>query len=113
MSSSYLKSCVFVQDLIHTKEKSYKLRLLRDSDKICSSSEKLTFLHKSRKKCGMQDAPSLSYMKLLVMCGFFTLQSTHQAFAGSDFVTSLPSLPFLGDTSDISTGFASVRKFSL
>ncbi|KAL8498772.1 hypothetical protein ACS0TY_021918 [Phlomoides rotata] len=95
------------KELMRTKKKCYNFKLLPDASKICSSPGKLTFLHKSRKKCGIEDAPSLSYLKLLAMCGFFTLQSTHQAFAGSDIVTSLPSLSFLGDTSDISTGFAS------
>lgn len=109
--------CVFAQECKATKEKCCSFRLLPHTSKICSSAGKFTFLHKPRKKCTMsldyrvQDSPSSSYLKLLLTSGFFTFLTTQQALAGSDAATSLQSI--LGDAGDISTGFASVRKFSL
>ncbi|XP_051129258.1 protein PAM71, chloroplastic isoform X5 [Andrographis paniculata] len=51
--------------------------------------------------------PLMDYLKLFVICGFFTLQSSEQAIAGSDLARNMQSLSFLGDLGDISTGFAS------
>ncbi|KAI3454214.1 hypothetical protein Pfo_010877 [Paulownia fortunei] len=101
------------KELMATKDKCYNFTLLPHTSKICSSPGKLTLMNKPRKKCAtlldyqVQNAPSLSYLKLLLMCGFFTLQTTQQALAGSDVASSLQSFSFLGDLGDISTGFAS------
>ena len=54
-----------------------------------------------------------SHLKLMMLCGFFTLQGAQQAVASSDIASQLSSISFLGDTGDISTGFASVREISL
>ncbi|KAL3499278.1 hypothetical protein ACH5RR_038371 [Cinchona calisaya] len=48
-----------------------------------------------------------SHLKLMMLCGFFTLQGAQQAVAGSDIASQLSSIPFLGDSGDISKGFAS------
>ncbi|EPS59907.1 hypothetical protein M569_14900, partial [Genlisea aurea] len=47
------------------------------------------------------------HLKLLLLCGFFTLQTTQQATAGVDVASNLQAFSFLGDLGDISTGFAS------
>ncbi|XP_027181270.1 GDT1-like protein 1, chloroplastic [Coffea eugenioides] len=47
------------------------------------------------------------HLKLMMLCGFFTLQGAQQAVASSDIASQLSSISFLGDTGDISTGFAS------
>ena len=52
-------------------------------------------------------------MKFLLVFGFLTLQGSQPALAVSDIASGLPSIPYLGDLGDISTGFASVRKISL
>ncbi|KAL3646045.1 Protein pam71, chloroplastic [Castilleja foliolosa] len=80
-----------------TEEKCYNRTLLPRASKIRSSPKKPMLLPDEPTKKRDQ---SLSYLKLMAMCGFFTLQSTQQALAGSDF-------SFLGDLDDISTGFAS------
>lgn len=119
LSCSYLKCYVFAQELVTTKEKCYNSTLLPNASKTCSSPQELLFLNKPWKKSAtsldyrVQNAPSISYLKLLLMSGIFTLQPTQQAFAGSDIASSLQSFSFLGGLGDISTGFASVRKFSL
>ncbi|XP_042066710.1 GDT1-like protein 1, chloroplastic [Salvia splendens] len=85
------------------------------TSKICSSPAKFTFQlqHKPRKKCDtlldheVGDAPSLSFTKILLSCGFFTFLTAQQALAGPDVASNLQSLPFLGDAGDLSTGFAS------
>ena len=47
----------------------------------------------------------------MLLSGFFILQDSQHALAGSDDVaTGLQSVPLLGDLGDISTGFASVSK---
>uniref|UniRef100_A0A9I9CME5 GDT1 family protein n=1 Tax=Cucumis melo TaxID=3656 RepID=A0A9I9CME5_CUCME len=51
---------------------------------------------------------SSSFLKLMLLSGFFILQDSQHALAGSDDVaTGLQSVPLLGDLGDISTGFAS------
>ncbi|GFP83322.1 gdt1-like protein 1 chloroplastic [Phtheirospermum japonicum] len=80
-----------------TKEKCYNHALLPHTSKIRSSPQKCTSLSDEPTK---KRDPSLSYLKLMAMCGFFTLQTTQQALAGLDF-------SFLGDLDDITTGFAS------
>ena len=55
-------------------------------------------------------AVSSSVMKFMLLSGFFILQNSQQALAGSDVATGLQSVPLLGDLGDISTGFASVSK---
>ena len=98
-----------------------ELRRTKEKRKICSSPAKFTFQrqHKPRKKCDtlldheVGDAPSLSFTKILLSSGLFTFLTAQQALAGPDVASSLQSLPFLGDAGDLSTGFASVRKFSL
>ncbi|XP_023522191.1 protein PAM71, chloroplastic-like isoform X2 [Cucurbita pepo subsp. pepo] len=52
-------------------------------------------------------AVSSSVMKFMLLSGFFILQNSQQALAGSDVATGLQSVPLLGDLGDISTGFAS------
>jgi len=52
-------------------------------------------------------------LKFAFLFGSLTLQETEQALAASDFVNQFQSTSFFGDLSDISTGFASVRKISL
>ncbi|XP_042059953.1 GDT1-like protein 1, chloroplastic [Salvia splendens] len=98
------------KELRRTKEKRCNF-----TSKICSSPAKFTFQlqHKPRKKCDslldheVEDAPSLSFTKILLSCGFFTFLTAQQALAGPDVASSLQSLPFLGDAGDLSTGFAS------
>lgn len=46
----------------------------------------------------------------MLLSGFFILQDSQHALAGSDVATGLQSVPLLGDLGDISTGFASVSK---
>ncbi|KAE8055428.1 hypothetical protein FH972_012268 [Carpinus fangiana] len=46
-------------------------------------------------------------MKFLLVFGFLTLQGSQPALAVSDIASGLPSIPYLGDLGDISTGFAS------
>lgn len=112
-------SMFIAQDFETTKEKCYNFRPLPHTSTICSSPAKFTFQHKPRKKCAtlfdnrVEDAPSFSFLKILLTSGFFTFLTTQQALAGSDIASSLQSFPFLGDAGDLSTGFASVRKFSL
>ncbi|KAK9276834.1 hypothetical protein L1049_006371 [Liquidambar formosana] len=48
-----------------------------------------------------------SLLKFMLLFGLLTLEGSQQAVAGSDFASGLPSIPYLGDLSDISTGFAS------
>ncbi|XP_011654710.1 protein PAM71, chloroplastic isoform X2 [Cucumis sativus] len=43
----------------------------------------------------------------MLLSGFFILQDSQHALAGSDVATGLQSVPLLGDLGDISTGFAS------
>ncbi|XP_057776490.1 GDT1-like protein 1, chloroplastic [Salvia miltiorrhiza] len=87
------------------KEKCYSF-----SSKICTSPGKFTFQHKPRKKHGTllnhgdEDAPSFSFLKILLTSGFFTFLTTQQALAASDVASTFP---FLGDAGDLSTGFAS------
>ncbi|XP_038875218.1 GDT1-like protein 1, chloroplastic [Benincasa hispida] len=50
---------------------------------------------------------SSSFLKFMLLSGFFILQDSQQALAGSDVATGLQSVPPLGDLGDISTGFAS------
>ncbi|XP_022970055.1 GDT1-like protein 1, chloroplastic isoform X1 [Cucurbita maxima] len=52
-------------------------------------------------------AVSSSVLKFMLLSGFFILQNSQQALAGSDVATGLQSVPLLGDLGDISTGFAS------
>lgn len=99
------------------KEKCYNFD---STSEICSSAGKLRSQHKTRKKRDtlleyrIEDASSYRVWKTLVTCGFFTFLTCEQALAGSDVGSSLQqSFPFLGDAGDLSTGFASVRKFSL
>lgn len=85
----------------------------------CSASDNSTSTIKSIKEsCIYADAPVLdisfnSYLKFALLCGFFILQGTGQAAAGSDFDSGIQSNSFFGDLSDISTGFTSVRISSL
>lgn len=53
------------------------------------------------------------FWKAVMLCGFLALQGSEPAFAVSDLASGLPSIPFLGNLGDLSTGFASVRKISL
>lgn len=53
---------------------------------------------------------SSSFLKFMLLSGFFLLQDSQQALAGSDIATGLLPVPLLGDLGDISTGFASVSK---
>lgn len=53
------------------------------------------------------------FWKAILLFGFLALQGSEPAFAISDLASGLPSIPFLGDLGDLSTGFASVRKISL
>ncbi|KZV41371.1 hypothetical protein F511_38415 [Dorcoceras hygrometricum] len=66
-------------------------------------------LHASETSFGFRFLENSSFgcLRLLLMCGFFTLQTAEQALAGSDISTSLQPFSFLGDIGDISTGFAS------
>ncbi|KGN50042.1 GDT1-like protein 1, chloroplastic isoform X1 [Cucumis sativus] len=50
---------------------------------------------------------SSSFLKFMLLSGFFILQDSQHALAGSDVATGLQSVPLLGDLGDISTGFAS------
>ncbi|XP_022146057.1 GDT1-like protein 1, chloroplastic isoform X2 [Momordica charantia] len=50
---------------------------------------------------------SSSFLKFVLLSGFFIFQDSQQALAGSDIATGLQSVPLLGDLGDISTGFAS------
>ncbi|KAK4401284.1 protein PAM71, chloroplastic [Sesamum angolense] len=101
------------KELMTTEEKCCNFTLLPHTSEICSSRGKFTLLNKLIEKsvislrCGVLNAPSLNYLRLLMMCGLFTLQSTEQALAGTDTASSLQSFSFLGDLGDISTGFAS------
>ncbi|KAL7112322.1 hypothetical protein ACP275_05G145000 [Erythranthe tilingii] len=110
---SEIPSFASKKELTTTKEKCYNFTLLHRTCKIWSSPGEILWLNNPRKKSatsldyGVQNALSLSYLKVLLLCGFFTLQTTQQAFAGSDVATSLQSFPFLGEFDDISTGFAS------
>lgn len=108
------------QEFKAAKEKRHNIRLSSPhTNEICSSDGKFTFQHKTRKKCAtlsdyrVQDASSFSFWKILLTSGFLTFLTSQQAVAGSDVASSLQSFPFLGDAGDLSTGFASVRKFSL
>lgn len=47
------------------------------------------------------------YMKFVLLVGLFTFEGSQQAFAASDFATSVQPMSFLGDPADLSTGFAS------
>lgn len=49
-------------------------------------------------------------IELLVLCGIILFEDTRAALAASDIASALPSLPFLEDFGDISTGFASVTE---
>ncbi|KAL0297146.1 UNVERIFIED_CONTAM: protein PAM71, chloroplastic [Sesamum radiatum] len=101
------------KELMTTEEKCCNFTLLPHTSEICSSCGKFTLLNKRIEKsvislrCGVLNAPSLNNLRLLMMCGLFTLQSTEQALAGTDTASSLQSFSFLGDLGDISTGFAS------
>ncbi|KAL0327414.1 UNVERIFIED_CONTAM: protein PAM71, chloroplastic [Sesamum angustifolium] len=101
------------KELMTTEEKCCNFTLLPHTSEICSSRGKFTLLNKLIEKsvislhCGVLNAPSLNNLRLLMMCGLFTLQSTEQALAGTDTASSLQSFSFLGDLGDISTGFAS------
>lgn len=54
-----------------------------------------------------------SYLKFFLLFKLLNFEGTQPALAGSDFSSGLQSISFLGDLSNISTGFASVRKISL
>ncbi|KAL0447317.1 UNVERIFIED_CONTAM: protein PAM71, chloroplastic [Sesamum latifolium] len=101
-------------EFMTTEEKCYNFTLLAHTSEICSSRGKFTLLNKLIEKSvislrsGVLNAPSLNYLKLLMMCGLFTLRSTEQALAGTDTASSLQSFSFLGDLGDISTGCQSV-----
>ncbi|XP_021820509.1 protein PAM71, chloroplastic [Prunus avium] len=47
------------------------------------------------------------FWKAILLFGFLALQGSEPAFAISDLASGLPSIPFLGDLGDLSTGFAS------
>ncbi|XP_051129256.1 GDT1-like protein 1, chloroplastic isoform X3 [Andrographis paniculata] len=101
------------KELRITKEKCHKLTSLHLSNEISDSHENFTLLDKKRKNIAKAlnfralQMPLMDYLKLFVICGFFTLQSSEQAIAGSDLARNMQSLSFLGDLGDISTGFAS------
>ncbi|KAF9586906.1 hypothetical protein IFM89_039883 [Coptis chinensis] len=87
---------------------------LNSSSDVEKSHEQLT---PSTAFC-LQDAvtslmSSHTLLKFPMLIGLFTLLDSHQAMAGLEFTSGLPSLPYFGDLGDISTGFASVRKTSL
>lgn len=87
--------------------------------KFLHNNEDCTILEKSasptsrrRKKTtmlGFQDSiiSVQNQLKFMILCGFFTLQGTQQAVAGSDIGHQLQSIASLGELGDISTGFAS------
>ncbi|KAM1025078.1 hypothetical protein TB1_037559 [Malus domestica] len=51
--------------------------------------------------------PFSHFWKAIMLCGFLALQGSEPAFAVSDLASGLPSIPFLGNLGDLSTGFAS------
>ncbi|KAL2525710.1 GDT1-like protein 1 [Abeliophyllum distichum] len=101
------------QELKSRKHKSCNLTLLSRTGVGCNITRKLASSNNSRKKSPKSldflvlSSPSHIHLKFMLMCGFFTLQSTQQAIAGSDIGSGLQSIPYLGDLGDISTGFAS------
>ncbi|KAG6579541.1 Protein PAM71, chloroplastic [Cucurbita argyrosperma subsp. argyrosperma] len=64
-------------------------------------------IHKNIDNHESSSAVSSSVLKFMLLSGFFILQNSQQALAGSDVATGLQSVPLLGDLGDISTGFAS------
>ncbi|CAA0838436.1 GDT1-like protein 1- chloroplastic [Striga hermonthica] len=98
------------KELMTSKEKHYNHKLLVHATKLGRSPRKHTSFGGAWNKYSTllddrpQNAQSLGHLKLMLMCGFFTLQTTQQALAGADV---RQSFSFLGDVGDISTGFAS------
>lgn len=56
---------------------------------------------------------TLQLLKFVFLLGILTVQGAEKASATSNIMDNLQSANFFGDLSDISTGFASVRKISL
>lgn len=84
----------------------------------CNNSDQLV-AENSSWKCHLDtdvvssDNSSAGLLKFMLLFGLLTLQESYPAAAASDFASGLSSVPILGDFSDITTGFASVRKISL
>lgn len=116
---AHLKFLILAQELrVLGSGSSNATKLMHNMDD-CSISEESTFLNKSTRKnhipavVPVLDYSFHSYLKFGLLCGLFTLEGTRQAVAGADFTGGLQSVSFFGDLSDISSGFASVRKISL
>lgn len=85
-------------------------------DNCCASEKSLAKyscterIHENTDNQQSSSIVSGSFLKFMLLSGFFILQDSQQALAGSDVATGLQSVSPLGDLGDISTGFASVSK---
>lgn len=82
-------------------------------DNCCASEKSLAKyscterIHENTDNQQSSSIVSGSFLKFMLLSGFFILQDSQQALAGSDVATGLQSVSPLGDLGDISTGFAS------
>ncbi|KAI4372621.1 hypothetical protein MLD38_010829 [Melastoma candidum] len=85
---------------------------LKDDD-CCSNRHKMLYetSYDQRPKPMADTSKSLmsihGLIELLVLCGIILFEDTRAALAMPDIASALPSLPFLENLGDISTGFAS------
>ncbi|XP_058100312.1 GDT1-like protein 1, chloroplastic [Magnolia sinica] len=99
-SAADLQSC----ELRFLDDKSSNSKYLADSSPRSEAPSSTSLEHDASP---ISSASFHNWLKLAALFGLLTFQGTQQAMAGSEFVSGMQSIPYIGDLGDISTGFAS------